>query len=34
MGSRAAQANGLEEAPVTIENTVRGIANQVRRKMR
>ena len=32
MGSRAAQANGLEKAPVTVEDTVRGITHQVRKK--
>lgn len=29
MGSRAAQFHGLENAPVTVEDTVRGITNQV-----
>ena len=29
MGSRAAQANGLEKAPVTVRDTVQGITNQV-----
>lgn len=31
MGSRAAQLNGLEKAPVTVEDTVPGITRQVRR---
>lgn len=29
MGSRAAQFNGLGNAPVTVEDAVRGITNQV-----
>ncbi|GLA28363.1 hypothetical protein ACMYSQ_003560 [Aspergillus niger] len=29
MGSRAAQANGLEKAPVTVQDTVLGITNQI-----
>ena len=29
MGSRAAQANGLEKAPVTVQDTVQGIVSQV-----
>jgi norsolorinic acid ketoreductase len=29
MGARAAQFNGLEKAPLTIDDTVRGITNQV-----
>jgi norsolorinic acid ketoreductase len=29
MGSRAAQANGLEKAPVTVQDTVHGITSQV-----
>ncbi|KAL4999768.1 hypothetical protein BDV10DRAFT_183919 [Aspergillus recurvatus] len=29
MGARAAQFNGLEKAPVTIEDAVRGITNQI-----
>lgn len=33
MGSRAAQANGLEKAPVTIQETVRGITYQVCRNL-
>lgn len=30
MGGRAAQSLGLDAAPVTIDETVRGIAKQVR----
>lgn len=33
MGSRAAQANGLEKAPVTVQDTVLGITNQVCRML-
>ncbi|KAJ5242717.1 uncharacterized protein N7469_001044 [Penicillium citrinum] len=29
MGSRAAQANGLEKAPVTLQETVQGITHQI-----
>ncbi|KAL2816929.1 hypothetical protein BJX63DRAFT_130826 [Aspergillus granulosus] len=29
MGSRAAQANGLEKAPVTVQDTVQGITSQI-----
>ncbi|CEL02112.1 hypothetical protein ASPCAL03284 [Aspergillus calidoustus] len=29
MGARAAQFNGLEKAPLTIDDTVRGITNQI-----
>lgn len=33
MGSRAAQANGLEKAPVTLQETVQGITHQVCRNL-
>jgi norsolorinic acid ketoreductase len=33
MGSRAAQANGLEKAPVTLKETVQGITHQVCRNL-